>query len=87
VSIPIGDLQTRMIAARSGMVGYYEYTQRRRPSSGRSARCWTSPSPPAYTAAGMAIIRGKGTLKAVLGTKTSEDPAEPPLAGLAYRVD
>ena len=88
VSIPLGDLQTRLIAGQIPDWSGYEYTQPTTTKLVTRGMLLDFTEPTAYTAAGMEIIRGKWDVKAVLGnynvTKNQQNRRSPVFA---YRVD
>ena len=88
VSIPLGDLQTRLIAGQFPDWSGYEYVQATTTKLVTRGLLLDFTEPTAYTAAGMEVIRGKWDVKAVLGnynqTKQSRNRRSPVLA---YRVD
>jgi hypothetical protein len=88
VSIPLGDLQTRMIAGQVPDWSGYEYTQPTTTKLVTRGMLLDFTEPTAYTAAGVDILRGKWELKAVLGNyNTTIQPADRKSPALAYRVD
>ena len=88
VSIPLGDLQTRVIAGQIPDWSGYEYIQATTTKLVTRGLLLDFTEPTAYTAAGMEIVRGKWDVKAVLGnfnqTKQAANRKSPVLA---YRVD
>jgi opacity protein-like surface antigen len=88
VSIPLGDLQTRLIAGQIPDWSGYEYIQATTTKLVTRGLLLDFTEPTAYTAAGMEVISGKWDVKAVLGnynqTKQSANRKSPVLA---YRVD
>ena len=88
VSIPLGDLQTRLIAGQIPDWSGYEYIQATTTKLVTRGLLLDFTEPTAYTAAGMEIIRGKWDVKALVGnynqTKQSVNRRSPVLA---YRVD
>lgn len=88
VSVPLGDLQTRLIAGQIPDWSGYEYTQPTTTKLVTRGLLLDFTEPTAYTAAGMEIIRGKWDVKAVLGnyntTKNQQNRRSPVFA---YRVD
>ena len=88
VSIPLGDLQTRLLAGQIPDWSGYEYTQPNTTKLVTRGLLLDFTEPTAYTAAGIEIIRGKWDMKAVLGNygQTMVSPGrQSPV--LAYRVD
>jgi outer membrane murein-binding lipoprotein Lpp len=88
VSIPLSDLQTRLIAGQIPDWSGYEYTQPNNSKLVTRGLLLDFTEPTAYTAAGMEVIRGNWDMKAVLGnynqTKQSRNRKSPVFA---YRVD
>ena len=88
MSIPLGDLSTRLIAGQIPDWSGYEYTQPTTTKLVTRGLLLDFTEPTAYTAAGVELIRGKWDIKAVLGnynsTKQSANRQSPVLA---YRVD
>jgi hypothetical protein len=88
VSVPLGDLQTRMIAGQIPDWSGYEYTQPTTTKLVTRGMLLDFTEPTAYTAAGVDVIRGKWEVKAVLGNyNTTKQPANRKSPVLAYRVD
>ena len=88
VSIPLGDLQTRLIAGQIPDWSGYEYIQATTTKLVTRGLLLDFTEPTAYTAAGLEIISGKWDVKAVLGnynqTKQSQNRKSPVFA---YRAD
>jgi opacity protein-like surface antigen len=88
VSIPLGDLQTRLIAGQIPDWSGYEYTQPTTTKLVTRGLLLDFTEPTAYTGAGMEIIRGKWDVKAVLANYNStKQPAGRKAPVFAYRVD
>jgi len=88
VSIPLGDLQTRLIAGQIPDWSGYEYIQPTTTKLVTRGLLLDFTEPTTYTGAGMEIIRGKYDLKAVLANFNS--PMNQPrqfAPVLAYRLD
>jgi hypothetical protein len=88
VSIPLGDLQTRLIAGQIPDWSGYEYIQPTTTKLVTRGLLLDFTEPTAYTAAGMEFVRGKFDIKAVIGnmntTMQSSNRVSPVFA---YRVD
>ena len=88
VSVPLGDLQTRLIAGQIPDWSGYEYTQPTTTKLVTRGLLLDFTEPTAYTAAGMEVIRGKWDVKAVLGNyNTTKQSANRKSPVFAYRVD
>ncbi|MEP7297988.1 MAG: DUF3138 family protein [Burkholderiales bacterium] len=88
VSVPLGDLQTRLIAGQIPDWSGYEYTQPTTTKLVTRGLLLDFTEPTAYTGAGMEIIRGKWDVKAVLANyNTTKQPADRKAPVIAYRVD
>ncbi|CAN5301530.1 DUF3138 family protein [soil metagenome] len=88
MSIPLGDLSTRLIAGQIPDWSGYEYTQPTTTKLVTRGLLLDFTEPTAYTAAGVEIIRGKWDIKAVLGNYNStKQGANRQTPVLAYRVD
>ena len=88
VSIPLGDLQTRMIAGQIPDWSGYEYTQPTTTKLVTRGMLLDFTEPTTYTAAGVDITRGKWEVKTVLGNyNTTKQSANRKSPVLAYRVD
>jgi len=88
VSIPLGDLQTRLIAGQIPDWSGYEYIQPTTTKLVTRGLLLDFTEPTAYTAAGMEIIRGKYDIKAVIGNmNTTLQPNNHISPVFAYRVD
>lgn len=88
VSIPLGDLQTRLIAGQIPDWSGYEYTQPTTTKLVTRGLLLDFTEPTAYTGAGVEIIRGKWDIKAVLANYNStKQPANRKAPVFAYRVD
>jgi len=88
VSIPLGDLQTRLIAGQIPDWSGYEYTQPTTTKLVTRGLLLDFTEPTAYTGAGVEIIRGKWDIKAVLANYNStKQPAGRKAPVFAYRVD
>lgn len=88
VSIPLGDLQTRLIAGQIPDWSGYEYIQPTTTKLVTRGLLLDFTEPTAYTGAGMEIIRGKYDFKAVVANfNTSIQPAKSISPVLAYRLD
>ena len=88
VSIPLGDLQTRLIAGQIPDWSGYEYIQPTTTKLVTRGLLLDFTEPTTYTGAGMEIIRGKWDVKAVLAnfnTPINQPKQFAPV--LAYRVD
>ena len=88
ISIPLGDLQTRLIAGQIPDWSGYEYIQPTTTKLVTRGLLLDFTEPTAYTGAGMEIIRGKYDVKAVIANFNS--PLNQPkqfAPVLAYRVD
>ncbi|MBC7956825.1 MAG: DUF3138 family protein, partial [Cytophagales bacterium] len=88
VSVPLGDLQTRLIAGQIPDWSGYEYLQPTLNKLITHNLLFDFTLPTAYTGAGMEIVRGKWIMKGVVanmnGTKRAEGEKSPVAA---YRVD
>ena len=88
VSIPLGDLQTRLIAGQIPDWSGYEYIQPTTTKLVTRGLLLDFTEPTAYTGAGMEIVRGKYDLKAVVAnfntTLNSQGRVSPVVA---YRLD
>jgi hypothetical protein len=88
VSIPLGDLQTRLIAGQIPDWSGYEYTQPTTTKLVTRGLLLDFTEPTAYTGAGMDIISGKWEVKGLLANyNTTKQPAGRKSPVLAYRVD
>ncbi len=88
VSIPLGDLQTRVIAGQIPDWSGYEYIQATTTKLVTRGLLLDFTEPTAYTAAGMEIIRGKYDLKAVIGNFNTSLQGQGHLSPVvAYRLD
>jgi len=88
VSIPLGDLQTRLIAGQIPDWSGYEYIQPTTTKLVTRGLLLDFTEPTAYTAAGVEIIRGKYDFKAVIGNfNTTLQPNNHLSPVLAYRLD
>ncbi|CAN5802699.1 DUF3138 family protein [soil metagenome] len=88
MSIPLGDLSTRLIAGQIPDWSGYEYTQPTTTKLVTRGLLLDFTEPTAYTAAGVELIRGKWDIKAVLGNyNTTKQNANRQTPVLAYRVD
>ena len=88
VSMPLGDLQTRLIAGQIPDWSGYEYVQATTTKLVTRGLLLDFTEPTAYTAAGMEIIRGKWDVKAVLGNfNRTKQVANRRSPVFAYRVD
>jgi len=88
VSIPLGDLQTRLIAGQIPDWSGYEYTQPTTTKLVTRGLLLDFTEPTAYTGAGVDIIRGKWEVKSVLANyNTTKQIAGRKSPVLAYRVD
>jgi hypothetical protein len=88
VSVPLGDLQTRLIAGQIPDWSGYEYIQATQTKLVTRGLLLDFTEPTAYTGAGMEIIRGKWDIKALLANyNTTLNPARHQSPVLAYRVD
>jgi opacity protein-like surface antigen len=88
VSIPLGDLQTRLIAGQIPDWSGYEYTQPTTTKLVTRGLLLDFTEPTAYTGAGLEIISGKWDIKAVLANYNQTQLAptrKSPV--LAYRAD
>jgi hypothetical protein len=88
VSIPLGDLQTRLIAGQIPDWSGYEYIQPTTTKLVTRGLLLDFTEPTTYTGAGMEIIRGKWDVKGVLANfNTSLNAQNKVSPVLAYRVD
>ena len=88
VSIPLGDLQTRLIAGQIPDWSGYEYIQPTTTKLVTRGLLLDFTEPTTYTGAGMEIIRGKWDVKGVLANFNSPMNQPKQFAPvLAYRVD
>ena len=88
VSIPLGDLQTRLIAGQIPDWSGYEYIQPTTTKLVTRGLLLDFTEPTTYTGAGMEIIRGKWDVKGVLANFNSSINQPKQFAPvLAYRVD
>ncbi|MEB4906839.1 DUF3138 family protein, partial [Pseudomonas aeruginosa] len=88
MSIPLGDLSTRLIAGQIPDWSGYEYTQPTTTKLVTRGLLLDFTEPTAYTAAGLELTRGKWIMKAVLGNyNTTKQNANRQTPVLAYRVD
>jgi opacity protein-like surface antigen len=88
VSVPLGDLQTRLIAGQIPDWSGYEYTPPTMTKLVTRGLLLDFTEPTAYTAAGMEVIRGKWDVKAVLGNyNVTKNQATRRSPVFAYRVD
>ena len=88
VSIPLGDLQTRLIAGQIPDWSGYEYPDAPRTKLVTRGLLLDFTEPTAYTAAGMEIIRGKWDVKAAIGNmNTTLQPTNHVSPVFAYRAD
>jgi opacity protein-like surface antigen len=88
VSIPLGDLQTRMIAGQIPDWSGYEYTQPTTTKLVTRGLLLDFTEPTAYTGAGVDIVSGKWEVKSVLANyNTTKQIAGRKSPVLAYRVD
>ncbi len=88
VSIPLGDLQTRMIAGQIPDWSGYEYTQPTTTKLVTRGLLLDFTEPTAYTGAGVDVTRGKWQVKALLANyNTTKQPANRRSPVIAYRVD
>jgi hypothetical protein len=88
VSIPLGDLQTRLLAGQIPDWSGYEYPDGPRTKLVTRGLLLDFTEPTAYTAAGMEIVRGKWDIKAAIGNmNTTLEPANHVSPVLAYRID
>jgi hypothetical protein len=88
VSIPLGDLQTRLIAGQIPDWSGYEYIQPTTTKLVTRGLLLDFTEPTAYTGAGMEIIRGKYDLKAVIANfNTTMNNAGHVSPVVAYRLD
>jgi hypothetical protein len=88
VSIPLGDLQTRLIAGQIPDWSGYEYIQPTATKLVTRGLLLDFTEPTAYTAAGMEFIRGKFDIKAVIGNmNTTLQTSNHVSPVFAYRVD
>ena len=88
VSIPLGDLQTRMIAGQIPDWSGYEYTQPTTTKLVTRGMLLDFTEPTAYTGAGVDVIRGKWEVKALLANyNTTKQAADRKAPVIAYRVD
>lgn len=88
VSVPLGDLQTRLIAGQIPDWSGYEYTQPTTTKLVTRGLLLDYTEPTAYTGAGIELIRGKWDLKGVVAnfnkTRQSQQRLSPVIA---YRAD
>ncbi|MBA4177110.1 MAG: hypothetical protein C0505_11200 [Leptothrix sp. (in: Bacteria)] len=88
VSVPLGDLQTRLIAGQIPDWSGYEYQQPALNPFITHNLLYDFTLPLAYTGAGMSITRGKWWMRAVVGNlNTTKREAGEKSPVLAYRVD
>lgn len=88
VSVPLGDLQTRIIAGQIPDWSGYEYLQPTQNKLITHNLLFDLTLPTAYTGAGMEIIRGKWDVKAVIANmNASRRSSGNKTPVLAYRVD
>jgi hypothetical protein len=88
VSIPLGDLQTRLIAGQIPDWSGYEYIQPTTTKLVTRGLLLDFTEPTAYTGAGMEIIRGKYDVKALIANFNSPINQQGKVSPvLAYRVD
>ena len=88
VSIPLGDLQTRLIAGQIPDWSGYEYTQPTTTKLVTRGLLLDFTEPTAYTGAGVDVTRGKWEVKALLANYNStKQPAGRKSPVIAYRVD
>ena len=88
VSIPLGDLQTRLIAGQIPDWSGYEYVQPTTTKLVTRGLLLDFTEPTAYTGAGVDVTRGKWEVKALLANYNStKQPAGRKSPVIAYRVD
>ncbi len=88
VSIPLGDLQTRVIAGQFPDWSGYEYTQPTTTKLVTRGMLLDFTEPTTYTGAGVDITRGKWEVKAMLANyNTTKQRANRRSPVIAYRVD
>ena len=88
VSVPLGDLQTRLIAGHLPDWSGYEYQQATLNKLVTHNLLFDFTLPTSYTGAGMEITRGKWVAKGVLGQVNTTRNADGQQGGaFAYRVD
>ena len=88
VSIPLGDLQTRLIAGQIPDWSGYEYTQPTTTKLVTRGLLLDFAEPTAYTGAGVDITRGKWEVKAMLANyNNTKQPTNFKTPVVAYRVD
>jgi hypothetical protein len=88
ISIPLGDLQTRLIAGQIPDWSGYEYIQPTTTKLVTRGLLLDFTEPTAYTGAGMEIVRGKYDVKAVIANfNTTLNQPRQFAPVLAYRVD
>ena len=88
VSIPLGDLQTRLIAGQIPDWSGYEYTQPNTTKLVTRGLLLDFTEPTMYTGAGMELVRGKWDMKAVVANfNRTMQPSGTKSPVIAYRAD